>query len=158
VQEWLARTDDFSPADFKSVEGPLLELDAHLTLRSYIVGYSLTVADLAIWGAIRGNRVAAAAVKRGTMQHLTRWSKFIEETNPWIGAAVQSLNAAAAERKMAKSKEGGSYDISLKDTDKGVVTRFPPEPSLVLRLMPCGAVADEGPAVTCTLDTQRLRS
>jgi glutamyl-tRNA synthetase len=131
VREWLARVDGFFPADFKSVEGPLLELDTHLTLRSYIVGYSLTVADLAIWGAIRGNKVGTAAVKKGTMQHLTRWSKFVEETNPWIGAAVQSINAAAAERKSAKSKEGASYDISLKDTDRGVVTRFPPEPSSV---------------------------
>lgn len=53
----------------------------------------------------------------------------MEDTNQWITAAVQALNAKSDERKSAKSKEGGSYDIALKDTAKGVVTRFPPEPS-----------------------------
>ncbi|KAL8697259.1 MAG: hypothetical protein Q9201_007211 [Fulgogasparrea decipioides] len=131
VQEWTTRANGLTPTDFKSVEGPLLELDSHLTLRSYVVGYSLTAADLAIWGAIRGNKVAYAAVKKGAMLNISRWFKFIEETNPWIAPAVQSLNAHAQERKAAKSKEGASYDISLPDTENGVLTRFPPEPSYV---------------------------
>ena len=106
-----------------------MQLDSHLTLRSYLVGYSLSVADLSVWGAIRGNRVAYAAIKKGSMTNMCRWFNFVEETNPWITVAVQSLNQAAYERKAAKSKEGASYDIALPDTDKGVVTRFPPEPS-----------------------------
>lgn len=111
------------------MEGPLHELDAHLTLRSYIVGYTLTIADLSIWGAIRGNKVAYAAVKKGNMLNISRWFKFTEETNPWIAAAVQAANAQAQAKKATKSSEGASYDIALPDTDKGVVTRFPPEPS-----------------------------
>lgn len=109
----------------------MLELDSHLTLRSFIVGYSLTIADLSVWGTIRGNKIAYAAVKKGAMLNVSRWFKYIEETNSWIAEAVQALNAQAHERKSAKSKEGGSYDIALPDTDKGVVTRFPPEPSYV---------------------------
>jgi glutamyl-tRNA synthetase len=93
------------------------------------VGYTLTVADLSVFGAIRGNRAASAAVKKGIYINVSRWFNFIEETNPWIAAAVQSLNAAAVAKRASKSKEGASYDISLKDTEKGVVTRFPPEPS-----------------------------
>ena len=107
----------------------MLELDAHLTLRSYIVGYSLTAADLSVWGAIRGNKIAQGAIKKGTMLSITRWYKYVEETNPWIPAAVQSANAQAMAKKLAKSGEGASYDIALPDTGKGVVTRFPPEPS-----------------------------
>ena len=125
----MSRTASFYPTDFKSVEGPLLELDAHLTLRSYIVGYTLTIADLSIWGAIRGNKVAYAAIKKGAMLNLSRWFKFIEETNPWIVTAVLSANAQAQAKKTAKSSEGASYDIALHNTEKGVVTRFPPEPS-----------------------------
>lgn len=109
----------------------MLELDSHLTLRSYIVGYRLTVADLAVWGAIRGNKIANAAIKKGAMINVTRWFKYIEESNPWIADGVHALNAQAQEKKSAKSKEGGSFDIALPDTDKGVVTRFPPEPSYV---------------------------
>ena len=93
------------------------------------MGYSLTNADLSIWGAIRGNKAAYAAMKKGSMVNVSRWFRFVEETNPWITMAVQSSNAQAAERKSAKSKEGGSYEIGLMDTEKGVVTRFPPEPS-----------------------------
>lgn len=129
LKEWLARAAKFVSTDFKSVEGPLLELDSHLALRSYLSGYSLTMADLIIWGAIRGNKAAHAAIKKGSMSNISRWFRFIEETNPFIPRAVQSLNAQAQEKKFAKSKEGASYDIALLDTEKGVVTRFPPEPS-----------------------------
>ena len=129
TKEWLSRTAAFYPTDFKSVDEPLLELDAHLTLRSYIVGYTLTIADLSVWGAIRGNKVAYAAVKKGTMLNMSRWFRFIEETNPWIVTAVLSANAQAQAKKTAKSSEGASYDIALHNTEKGVVTRFPPEPS-----------------------------
>ena len=129
VQEWIDRAGGFSTTDFKSVEKPLFELDSHLTLRSYIIGYSLSVADLVVWGAIRGNKFATGAVKKGSMLNLTRWYKFIEETISWIQSTIQSLNAYSQEKKMAKSKEGASYDIALPNTEKGVVTRFPPEPS-----------------------------
>ena len=111
------------------MEKPLYELDAHLTLRTYIVGYTLTIADLSVWGAIRGNKVAYAAVKKGSMLNVSRWFKFVEESNPWIAAAVQSANAQAAAKKATKSSEGASYDIALPETEKGVITRFPPEPS-----------------------------
>ncbi|KAL8829513.1 MAG: hypothetical protein Q9170_006138 [Blastenia crenularia] len=131
IQQWIDRVGAFAPTDFKSVEGHLLDFDALLTLRSYVVGYTLTSADIAIWGALRGNKAAYAAIKKGAMLNVTRWFQFIEEINPWIAPAVQSLNAHAQERKMAKSREGASYDIALPDTDKGVVTRFPPEPSYV---------------------------
>ena len=129
IKEWLGRTAKFASSDFKSVEGPLLELDAHLTLRSYIVGYTLTIADIAVWGAIRGSKIAYAAVRNGSMSNVSRWFRYIDETNSWIIDALQALNAQAQEKKTAKSKEGGSFDIALPDTEKGVVTRFPPEPS-----------------------------
>ena len=129
VKEWFNRLRSFYKADHKAIEGPMQELDAHLILRSYIVGYSLTAADLTIWGAIRGNKICYAAVKKGALLNVSRWFKFIEETCPWIGVALQSANAQAQLKKAAKSSEGASYDIALPETEKGVVTRFPPEPS-----------------------------
>ena len=87
------------------------------------------MADLSVWGAVRGNKVAFAAVRKGALPNVSRWFRFIEETNPWIAAAIQSANAQAQAKKATKSSEGASYDIALPDTEKGVVTRFPPEPS-----------------------------
>jgi glutamyl-tRNA synthetase len=93
------------------------------------VGYFLSVADLVIWGVLKGNRVAASAIQRGTYVNITRWFKYIEEMCPWTVGVMEELNAQAKQKRATKSKEGASYEIALKDTDKGVVTRFPPEPS-----------------------------
>ena len=93
------------------------------------MGYGFTAADIAVWGAIRGSRGGVPAVKKGTMLNLTRWYSYVYESNIWIDSAVQSANAIAREKIVAGSKKGASYDIELKDTEKGVVTRFPPEPS-----------------------------
>ncbi|KAL2001294.1 hypothetical protein VTN02DRAFT_1936 [Thermoascus thermophilus] len=131
---WLSQLDSFAPLDFKALEPSLQRLDKHLTLRSFIVGYSLSTADVAIWGALRGNRVAAGAIKKGSLLNLSRWYSFVEELCPWTAAVVERLNAASKEKKAAKSKEGASYDIALLNTEKGVVTRFPPEPSGYLHI------------------------
>lgn len=89
-------------------------LDTHLALRSFITGYALSTPDIAIWGALRGNRVAAAALKRGTLINLTRWCNFVEDLCPWALEAVDSINAAAREAKATRSRAGASYDIALK--------------------------------------------
>ena len=134
LMEWLSRVPNFAQPAFKSLEPHLLELDAHLLLHSYILGYSLTLADVALWGAIRGNRAGLSNVKKGALINVARWFNFIEETNPWMTEAVTDVNAAALEKKVEQSKKGASYDIELKNTDKGVVTRFPPEPSGYLHI------------------------
>ncbi|KAI5296984.1 hypothetical protein KEM56_005169, partial [Ascosphaera pollenicola] len=133
VDEWIARSAAFKPLDFKSLEQPLKELEAHLVLRSHIVGYTLTLADLVLWAILRGNRVTVASIRRNA-NSISRWFAYIEATNPWLNTAVTDLNAAAAKKKAAASAAGGSYNIGLKDTENGVVTRFPPEPSGYLHI------------------------
>ncbi|KAJ5689324.1 glutamate--tRNA ligase cytoplasmic [Penicillium macrosclerotiorum] len=132
--EWISQLDSFTTFDFKALDPLLQHLDTHLLLRSFVVGYSLSTADIALWGALRGNRVAVAALKKGSLVNLTRWYRFLEELCPWATAALESLTAAAREKKSAKSKEGASYDIALRNTENGVVTRFPPEPSGYLHI------------------------
>ncbi|KAG0155640.1 hypothetical protein PDIDSM_2813 [Penicillium digitatum] len=132
--EWISQLDFLTTLDFKALDPVLQRLDAHLLMRSFVVGYSLSTPDIALWGALRGNRVAAAALKKGSLVNLTRWYRFLEELCPWTTAAVESMNAVAKEKKVAKSKEGASYDIALKNTENGVVTRFPPEPSGYLHI------------------------
>ncbi|KAK3714012.1 glutamate--tRNA ligase [Vermiconidia calcicola] len=128
IQEWKQRADALKSTNPKQVEGPLGELDAHLTLRSYIVGYSLTEADTAVWTTLKANHAATSAfIKSGRMVNVARWFNFIAETaQPAIDLPTRPKGGAV--------DEGGSYDIGLPDTEKGVVTRFPPEPSGYLHI------------------------
>ncbi|RAH48477.1 glutamate--tRNA ligase GUS1 [Aspergillus brunneoviolaceus CBS 621.78] len=132
--EWLSQLETFTTLDFKTLEPQLQRLNNHFLLRSFVAGYSLSTADLAIWGALRANRVAISPVRKGALVSLTRWFNFIDELCPWAATALESMNAVAKEKKTAKAKEGASYDINLLNTDKGVVTRFPPEPSGYLHI------------------------
>jgi glutamyl-tRNA synthetase len=128
IQEWKERTERLKPTNPKQVEGPLAELDAHLTLRSYIVGYSLTEADTAVWTVLKANHVATSAfIKSGRMVNVARWFNFIAET---AQPSIDLPNRA----KGGTVDEGASYDIGLPDVEKGVVTRFPPEPSGYLHI------------------------
>lgn len=131
IKEWQERCEALKPLNLKQIEGPLGELDAHLTLRSYIVGYSPTEADDTVWKTLRGNRIAHAYIKQGLMVSLSRWFKFIEETeSPTIDLPTRGKDTSKKEEK----SDSGNYDIGLQDTEKGVVTRFPPEPSGYLHI------------------------
>lgn len=131
---WLDQLPQFVPLDFKAIDPHLQRLNSYLTLRSFLVGHSLSMADVAVWGVLRGNRVAVSAIRRGTLVNLTRWFDFIENLCPWFADSVEKVEAAAKQKKVAMSKAGGNYDISLKNTEAGVLTRFPPEPSGYLHI------------------------
>lgn len=133
IKEWQQRAEALKPLNLKEIEGPLGELHDHLTLRSYIVGYSCTEADLTVWKTLRANRIANAYIKQGLMVNLSRWFKFIEETEkPTIDLPTRGATDKAGNKD--SKKDEASYDIGLQDTEKGVVTRFPPEPSGYLHI------------------------
>jgi glutamyl-tRNA synthetase len=123
-----------SAPDFKLVEPYLLQLDKHLTLRSYIDGYALSEADKKIWVALRSNKVTNAFLRRGILANIGRWFTFIEETYPEIQSEIKVQDDAVKAKKAALSKAGASYNMALQDVEKGVVTRFPPEPSYAATL------------------------
>ncbi len=115
--------------DFKSIEPHLVALDKHLTLRSYLEGYSLSDVDEKIWVALASNRPAISFIRRGKLVNLTRWFVFIEQSHPEIQSATKAARAAEQEKVAAASRAGASYNMSLPDTENGVITRFLPEPS-----------------------------
>ncbi len=115
--------------DFRSIEPHLLALDKHLTLRTYCDGYKLGEVDEEIWVALASNRAANAFVRKGKLINLARWFVYVEDSHPEIQNGVKAAKAAEAAKVVAASKAGGNYNLALQDADKGVVTRFLPEPS-----------------------------
>ncbi|OTB00176.1 hypothetical protein M426DRAFT_15730 [Hypoxylon sp. CI-4A] len=120
--------------DFKSIEPHLIRLEKHLTLRTYLAGYALSELDTKIWIAIKTNRVAISFVRKGSYANLSRWFTYIEQTHPEIQTEVKAADTARKTKVQQASRAGASYNLALQETDKGVVTRFLPEPSGYLHI------------------------
>lgn len=128
----MKRAFEFGKPDFESLKKAVMELEARLTLRSYIVGYSLTLADVVVWGIIRGNRRAAAGISAWI--NINRWLTFIETSNPWIKDAMPDLHPKKSRRKPAAHGSTSMASVASRGTSGPVVMRFPPEPSGYLHI------------------------
>ena len=112
-----------SKADFRTAEPLLQQLDKYLTLRTYIRGYQLSDDDKNFWSALHGSKVTIGLIRKGAYPNITRWFTFIESFHPEVKDAVTGGD------KKKREKGKANYNIGLKGTENGVVTRFPPEPS-----------------------------
>lgn len=122
INEWLHRSKHLSVPDSKLQERHIKELELHLTLRSCIVGYSVTLADLAVWGVIRGNE--AMYDLRKNYINIDRWFTFIEASNPWITTAVGNLNSAADRERTTPCAAGVNHRTGVKSTITGMVNQL----------------------------------
>ena len=135
--KWVHRSSKLASKNRKKLEPKLLALNTRLTLRTYMVGHTLSIADLATWATVRSNPVAQSLVRKA-YGHVQRWYDFVHVTTSWLAPLVEELLAPAAkdraEVRAAASAAGASYDIDLPFLQGPIITRFPPEPSGYLHI------------------------
>ncbi|KAK0545106.1 glutamate--tRNA ligase [Tilletia horrida] len=133
VDQLLTVASALSQADFKAAGTIFDDLNSLLALRTFVVGHTLTVADIALWAAIRASLPVIGLVKKGLHVHLSRWFSYLDAL-PEFSGSLSAIADAKAEK--AKSKKAqASFDLFLKGAKEGqVVTRFPPEPSGYLHI------------------------
>lgn len=126
--------------NFKALSKDLETLDAHLNFRSFIIGYKVTVADIAVWGCLRANPLMGSIIRNSVYINVSRWYLFLETINAFDESANELSKALSSLKKQAKHKQGkkvhsANFDIDLPGAKDGeVVTRFPPEPSGYLHI------------------------
>ncbi|TRY57801.1 hypothetical protein DNTS_027639 [Danionella cerebrum] len=108
------------------VSSALQDLDKALALRTFLVGHSVTLADLCIWAALKGNGESQA--KPSAHPHLCRWYSFLSSQVPfssvgckWSGK-IQNTKTAPGEKE--KKQDVGKF-VELPGAEMGkVVVRY----------------------------------
>uniref|UniRef100_A0A8C1EPN5 Bifunctional glutamate/proline--tRNA ligase n=1 Tax=Cyprinus carpio carpio TaxID=630221 RepID=A0A8C1EPN5_CYPCA len=112
------------------------DLDKALALRTFLVGRSVTLADLCVWAALKGNGESQA--KPSSYPHLCRWFSFLSSQVPFssVGSKwaskISTIKATPVEKE--KKQDLGKF-VELPGAEMGkVVVRFPPEASGYLHI------------------------
>ncbi|BGP19968.1 hypothetical protein JCM10213_006745 [Rhodosporidiobolus nylandii] len=130
------------PATFPTATAFLSLLEQRLTLRTFLVGHAPTIADYALWGALRTNVIAQPLLPKAP--HTARWFAAVgaraEARKAWEEIPKQQKVKPAPVKKekgeeKSEDKANATFELGLPGAVKGqVVTRLPPEPSGYLHI------------------------
>ena len=95
--------------------------------RSFILGYGVTLADIAIWAALQG-------VQRPKCLNSERWFDHCAAQSPFAEAKSLLTSKIPAPSQSEKPKDVGTCPPLEGAVEGQVVTRFPPEPSGYLHI------------------------
>lgn len=159
IDEWLDYASIFSSGS--QFEAACAHVDSHLVLRTFLVGYSLSIADIAIWSALAGIGQRWESLRKSNKyQHLVRWFNSIvaeysvalnEVTGAYVGKRGLGKSPATNPKgkelgtdQASKGKEGANgvvtskttgFEVDLPGAEVGkVCLRFAPEPSGYLHI------------------------
>ncbi|XP_032538067.1 bifunctional glutamate/proline--tRNA ligase isoform X6 [Chiroxiphia lanceolata] len=114
------------------------ELNHCLSLRTYLVGNSLSLADLCVWAVLKDNNVWQEQLQQNKAPvHAKRWFTFLEVQHAFRSVGAKWA-AGTPKVKMATEKEKkadvGKF-VELPGAEMGkVIVRFPPEASGYLHI------------------------
>uniref|UniRef100_A0A665WJM7 Bifunctional glutamate/proline--tRNA ligase n=1 Tax=Echeneis naucrates TaxID=173247 RepID=A0A665WJM7_ECHNA len=108
------------------------ELDLALSLRTFLVGHAVTLADLSVWAALKGHEGWPSQGK--SFSHINRWFSFLSSQVPFSAVGNKYANKKAPMNKSNKKQDVGKF-VELPGAEMGkVVVRFPPEASGYLHI------------------------
>ncbi|KAM0786047.1 hypothetical protein ACM66B_006858 [Microbotryomycetes sp. NB124-2] len=128
------------PPAFATATAWLAQLEQRLTLRTYLVGHQLSIADWAAWGNLKMNTVAQKSMSK--TPHVARWFQHLSNQPAALRASEDiPTQAKIKPQKKDDGKKGteaaanATFELGLPNAVKGqVVTRLPPEPSGYLHI------------------------
>ncbi|KAF6142738.1 hypothetical protein GIB67_018449 [Kingdonia uniflora] len=153
IDKWIDYAVVFSSGS--EFEKACSYVDGYLLLQTFLVGYSLSVADISIWSNLAGSEQRWDSLRKSKKyQNLSRWFSSIaveyhavlnEVTAAYIGnRGIGKQTIAKPKEKEAQNTEStekgkvGSrptFEVDLPDAKQGeVCLRFAPEPSGYLHL------------------------
>ncbi|CAJ1048504.1 bifunctional glutamate/proline--tRNA ligase isoform X1 [Xyrichtys novacula] len=113
----------------------LAELDKALSLRTFLVGHTVTLADLSVWAALKGHSEWPDQGK--SFSHVTRWFSFLSSQVPFtsVGNKYARKNPPMSKSNSDEKKQDVGKFVDLPGAEMGkVVVRFPPEASGYLHI------------------------
>uniref|UniRef100_A0A673BSW4 Bifunctional glutamate/proline--tRNA ligase n=1 Tax=Sphaeramia orbicularis TaxID=375764 RepID=A0A673BSW4_9TELE len=107
------------------------DLDKALSLRTFLVGHSLTLADLSVWAALKGSPY----LQNKSFSHVSRWFLFLSSQVPFTAVGNKYASKKAPVNKSNEKKQDVGKFVDLPGAEMGkVVVRFPPEASGYLHI------------------------
>nr|XP_020664115.1 bifunctional glutamate/proline--tRNA ligase isoform X4 [Pogona vitticeps] len=136
IDHWL----EFSTTRLSSTDFALAvqELNNALSLRTYLVGNSLSLADFSVWATLKGsNAWQEQLLQANTLVHVKRWYNFLEAQHIFQSVGSRWIEGGTIPKaKMAteKKQDVGKF-VELPGAEMGkVIVRFPPEASGYLHI------------------------
>ncbi|MEQ2247705.1 Bifunctional glutamate/proline--tRNA ligase [Ilyodon furcidens] len=110
-------------------------LDKALSLRTFLVGHALTLADLSVWAALKDQSDWPSQGR--SFPHVSRWFFFLNSQVPFsaVGNNYSTKKSAKNNSSSGDKKQDVGKFVDLPGAEMGkVVVRFPPEASGYLHI------------------------
>uniref|UniRef100_H0V178 Glutamyl-prolyl-tRNA synthetase 1 n=1 Tax=Cavia porcellus TaxID=10141 RepID=H0V178_CAVPO len=135
IDHWL----EFSATKLSSCDlftSAIDELNHCLSLRTFLVGNSLTLADFCVWATLKGSAAWQEESKQSKGPvHVRRWFSFLEAQQAFQSVSAKWGIAANKARVAPEKKQDIGKFVELPGAEMGKVTvRFPPEASGYLHI------------------------
>ncbi|XP_027308934.1 bifunctional glutamate/proline--tRNA ligase isoform X4 [Anas platyrhynchos] len=135
VDHWL----EFSATKLSTASqflSAVQELNHCLSLRTYLVGNSLSLADLCVWAVLKDNNIWQEQLQKNEAPiHVKRWYGFLEVQQTFQSVGAKWVSSTPKIKMATEKKADVGKFVELPGAEMGkVIVRFPPEASGYLHI------------------------